>query len=312
MSSSLSGACTNAPYPPHPTLRITEFAWHASGQLSKLTLINAETGDQVTRWFFGTTLADSGIASNHLLRTKIYPESDDRPAPATDGPDGVYSRLEYTYNRQRQQTTFKNADGTVHEYDYNKAGAMTEDRVTVLAEGLDDAVLRIDYSYNNRGQSWKVTSYDAATGGSVVNESAFEYDAFGNLIKDWQSHAGAVDGSTPKVAYEFTSGAGNQMRKVSVTYPNGRVVEYLYGDTDSMDDHLNRVSAEKVTGEGQNLVEYRYVGRSWQVRLTYPEPDIMCDYRKQMGQPDGDAGDPYNGYDRFGRTVDMPWTTPIE
>jgi hypothetical protein len=43
-----SGSCTNAPYPPHPTPRVTEFAWHASGQLSKLTLINAETGDQVT------------------------------------------------------------------------------------------------------------------------------------------------------------------------------------------------------------------------------------------------------------------------
>jgi hypothetical protein len=101
------------------------------------------------------------------------------------------------------------------------------------------------------------------------------------------------------------------MRKVSVTYPNGRVLEYLYGTTNSMDDHLNRVSAEKVTGESQNLVEYRYVGQNWQVRLAYPEPDIMCNYRKQAGQPDGDAGDPYNGYDRFGRTVDINWTSPI-
>jgi len=303
--------CSTPPYPPHPTPRITEFLWHASGQLSKLTLINAETGNQVTRWVFGTTLADSAIASNNLVRAKIYPESDDRPAPAGDGPDGVYSRLEYRYNRQRQQTEFKDADGTTHVYTYNKLGAMIEDAVTQLAEGLDDAVLRIGYSYNNRGQSWKVSSYDAASGGDVVNEVAKEYDAFGNLILDWQSHEGVVDGSTPKVAYAFTDGSGNQMRKVSVTYPNGRVVEYLYGETDSMDDHLNRVSAQKVNGEGQNLVEYRYVGRNWQVRLAYPEPDIMCSYRKEAGQPDGDAGDPYNGYDRFGRTVDMPWTTPI-
>jgi YD repeat-containing protein len=311
MPSSPSSSCNNAPYPPHPTPRITEFAWHASGQLSKLILVNAETGNQVTRWFFGTTLADSAIASNYLVRTKIYPESDDRPAPAAAGPDGVYSRLEYRYNRQGQQTEFKDADGTTHAYTYNKAGAVTGDAVTELAEGLDDAVLRIGYSYNNRGQTWKVTSYDAASGGDVVNEVAREYDAFGNLILDWQSHEGVVGGSTPKVAYAFTTGAGNQMRKLTVTYPNGRVVEYIYGETNSMDDHLNRVSAQKVTGEGQNLVEYRYVGQSWQVRLAYPEPGIMCSYRKEAGQPDGDAGDPYNGYDRFGRTVDMPWTTPI-
>jgi len=304
-------ACSNPPYPPHPTPRITEFVWHSSGQLSKLILVNAETGNQVTRWLFGTTLADSAIASNGLVRTKIYPESDDRPAPAADGPDGVYSRLEYHYNRQGQQTAFKDADGTTHEYDYDKLGNPTADRVTVLAEGLDDTVLRIGTTYDQRGLTAKVTSYNATSGGSVVNESAFEYDAFGNLIKDWQSHAGVVDGSTPKVAYAFTGGAGNQMRKVSVTYPNGRVVEYLYGSANSMDDHLNRVSAEKVTGEAQNLVEYRYVGQNWQVRLAYPEPDIMCDYRKQVGQPDGDAGDPYNGYDRFGRTVDIHWMTPI-
>jgi YD repeat-containing protein len=311
MPSSPSGSCNNPPNPPHPTPRITEFVWHPSGQLGKLILVNAETGNQVTRWLFGTTLADSAIASNGLVRTKIYPESDDRPAPAADGPDGVYSRLEYRYNRQGQQTAFKDADGTTHEYSYNKLGGITEDRVTVLAAGLNGDVRRIGYSYNNRNLTAKVTSYSAATGGAVVNETAFEYDAFRNLVKDWQSHSGVVTGGTPKVVYAFTSGAGNQMRKVSVTYPNGRVLEYLYGTTNSMDDHLNRVSAEKVTGESQNLVEYRYVGQNWQVRLAYPEPDIMCNYRKQAGQPDGDAGDPYNGYDRFGRTVDINWTSPI-
>ena len=98
------------------------------------------------------------------------------------------------------------------------------------------------------------------------------------------------------------------MRKLSVIYPNGRVLEYIHGTTNSIDDHLNRVSAEKLTGEGGNLVEYRYVGRSWQVRLAYPQPSVVCDYKKQTGQPDGDAGDPYNGYDRFGRTVDIHWS----
>lgn len=49
----------------------------------------------------------------------------------------------------------------------------------------------------------------------------------------------------------------------------------------SGDDHRNRVSTELVTGESRHLVEYQYVGSGWQVRLAYPEPDVMCSYRKQ-------------------------------
>ncbi len=302
-------ACSSAPYPPHPTPRVTEFAWHASGQLSKLTLINAETGDQVTRWFFGTTLSNSGIASNHLLRTKIYPESDDRPAPAADGPDGVYSRLEYRYNRQGQQTTFKNADSTVHAYQYNKAGAMVEDAVTELADGLNGDVRRITYSYDNRGLTSQVSSYDAVSGGSVVNEVALEYDAFMQLAADKQSHDGAVDGSTPEVGYAYeTGGTKNGIRRVSTTYPtSSRVVEVEYGVANSMDDHLGRVSALQVAGEGDELANYTYCGRAWQVRVGYPAPGVELTYRQLSGERPGDAGDPYSGYDRFGRTVDMPW-----
>jgi hypothetical protein len=32
-------------------------------------------------------------------------------------------------------------------------------------------------------------------------------------------------------------------------------------------------------------------------------------YIKEAGSPVGDAGDPYAGYDRFGRTVEMRWQT---
>ena len=49
--------CINPASPPHSTPRVTEFLWHPSGQLARLTLVNADTGDQVTRWIFGTTLA---------------------------------------------------------------------------------------------------------------------------------------------------------------------------------------------------------------------------------------------------------------
>jgi hypothetical protein len=57
LSSPLSSVCTSPPSPPHSTPRISEFLWHPSGQLARLTLVNADTGDQITRWIFGTSLA---------------------------------------------------------------------------------------------------------------------------------------------------------------------------------------------------------------------------------------------------------------
>lgn len=297
---SASGKKTSAP-------RTTEFTWHASGQLQRLTLINPTTGNQVTRWIFGTTLAESGIASNRLLRAKIYPESDDRPAPLDSGPDGVYARLEYTYNRQGDVVQFTDADGTVHEYEYDKAGRLIEDRATTIASHLDTTVRRISRAYDNRGMLALVSSYDAVTSGTILNQVALLYGAFGQLVEDAQAHGGTVDGSTPKVQYGYTDGSGNTLRRTSITYPNGRVMNYLYGASLSIDDLINRVSAQEVDGEGDNLVEYTYAGAAWQVQINMPQPNLELTYKHQSGAPVGDAGDIYSGYDRFGRTQEILW-----
>ncbi len=54
-----------------------EMAYNADGNLSTLTAKNPATGDQVTRYVYGTTLADSGAATSTLKRAEIYPDSDD-------------------------------------------------------------------------------------------------------------------------------------------------------------------------------------------------------------------------------------------
>jgi len=300
-------ACGLASGQKTPPPRTTEFAWHASGQLQRLTLVNPTTGNQVTRWIFGTTLAESGIASNRLLRAKIYPESDDRPAPLDSGPDGVYARLEYNYNRQGDVVQFTDADGTVHEYDYDQAGRLTADRATTLADHLNTAVRRISRAYDNRGMLALVSSYDAVTSGSILNQVALLYGPFGQLIEDAQAHGGEVDGSTPKVQYGYTDGSGNTLRRTSITYPNGRVLNYFYGAALSVDDLLNRISAQEVAGEGDNLVEYTYAGAAWQVQIQMPQPNLELTYKHQTGAPVGDAGDIYSGYDRFGRTQEILW-----
>src|SRR3954467_1966029 len=103
--------------------RTTEYSYTLDGQLETLTARNTETGDQVTRWFYGTTLAESGVASNALLRAKVYPESDD-PGPGDDGGDDTYDRVEYRYNRLGEMVEMKDQNETVHRYDYDGLGRL--------------------------------------------------------------------------------------------------------------------------------------------------------------------------------------------
>jgi|GEM_PF-2334687 len=117
-------------------------------------------------------------------------------------------------------------------------------------------------------------------------------------------------GTTPEVGYAYADGSsGNTARRTGMTYPDGRVLESGYGATDSADDLLSRVASLAITGESGNLAQYTYVGAARYVKIAYPEPGVQLSYIKTSGQPLGDAGDPYNGYDRFGRTVDMRWVT---
>jgi hypothetical protein len=41
-----------------------------------------------------------------------------------------------------------------------------------------------------------------------------------------------------------------------------------------------------------------------------PTPSIQCRWKNLPGEPVGDAGDLYTGYDRFGRTEQMRWIKP--
>ena len=84
-------------------------------------------------------------------------------------------------------------------------------------------------------------------------------------------------------------------------------LDIQYGIADSADDHFNRVTALQLASESSPLVQYTYLGLAKQVLVDYPQPAVELTYELQGSEPVGDAGDPYNGYDRFGRTVDIRW-----
>jgi RHS repeat-associated protein len=284
--------------------RTTQWAYTADGLVKTLTAKNPTTGDQVTKYVHGTTLTDSDVARSDLLRAVIYPDSDDADSPLGDGTDGVYDRVEHKYNRQGEVKETKDQNGTVHAFDFDKLGRRTQDRVTTLETNVDGAVRRTETTYEVRGLVEKVTCYDNATvgSGSVVNEVQHSYNNFGQLVTEYQEHGGAVNTSTsPKVQYAYANGSANHIRRTSVTYPNGRVLNLNYGSSGSDADRLSRVAALVDNDGTTQLAAYSYLGLGDFVKVDYTEPDIRLDLAFGAGS------DPYDGMDQFDRVVDLLW-----
>ena len=64
------------------------------------------------------------------------------------------------------------------------------------------------------------------------------------MTKEYQSHSGAVNTSTtPNVQYAYSemSGGANHSRLVSMTYPNGKVLNFNYSS--GLNDSISRLSS---------------------------------------------------------------------
>ncbi|NQT15554.1 MAG: RHS repeat-associated core domain-containing protein, partial [Planctomycetes bacterium] len=174
--------------------------------------------------------------------------------------------------------------------------------VTTVGTGIDDAVLRLSTTFEKRGLPEKLTSYDADSGGSVVNDVKFVHNDFGQLVTEYQEHEGAVNTSTtPTVAYTYPAGSGGHVRLQKTTYPNGRVLRYEYNT--GLDDAMNRVSflADDDAGSvGTHLAEYSYLGAGMIACEDFCQPQVRLD------RDHGVSGE-YAGWDRFGRVVDHLW-----
>ncbi|MBW3540456.1 MAG: RHS repeat-associated core domain-containing protein [Planctomycetes bacterium] len=178
----------------------------------------------------------------------------------------------------------------------------------VLGSGVDGAVRRIATTYEVRGMREKITSYDSPVvgQGNVVNEVLFEYNPFGQLVTEYQSHSGAVNTTTtPKVQYGYADGADNHVRPTALTYPSGRALSYDYGPAGGMDDAASRV--QSVEDGALELAKYSYLGQATFVEVDYTEPGLRYTLIDLALADDPDTGDIYTGLDRFGRVKDCRW-----
>src|SRR5207244_13072590 len=101
----------------------------------------------------------------------------------------------YTVNALGETTTVTDRNGTVHALTYDVLGRLTADAIITLGAGVDGAVQRIEIAYDTAGRPYLYTSFDAPSGGNIVNQVYQIYNGLGQLITEYQSHAGAIASS---------------------------------------------------------------------------------------------------------------------
>src|SRR5579884_171937 len=254
-----------------------------------------------THYVYGvTTAGGSGVNSNDILSATQYPD------PYSNQ---LSNQLDtYLANALGDVVQSTDRNGNVHQYSYDTLGRLTSDAVTTLGTGVDGTVRRITYGYDSQGNPSLITSYNAASGGSIVNQVQRVYNGLGQLTGEYQSHSGAVvQGSTPEVQYAYNemSNGENNSRLVSMTYPNGYVLNYNYSS--GLNDSISRLSS--LSDSSGTVESYLYLGLNTVVERDHPQTGINLSYLKQSGdtQYNGDGGDQYTGLDRFGRIIDQFW-----
>jgi uncharacterized delta-60 repeat protein/RHS repeat-associated protein len=261
-----------------------------------------------------TTGGGNGVNSNDLLKQVRYPDKTTGAASTSAANDETF-----TYDALGERKTLADRNGSTHTYSYDVLGRLLTDSVTTLGSGVDGTVRRLDYNYDTAGRSNQMTSYGNTAGtGTPLNQVQNTYNGYGQLTTQYQEHGGAVNTATSaKVQYAYSEGGtditnltDDNSRLTKIVYPNGRVLRYEYGVTDSLSNRISRLAflAGDANGAAStHIEEYSYLGLSTVVIRNRPSANSKLTYVKQSGESNGDAGDQYTGLDRFGRIVDQRW-----
>src|SRR5262249_49471633 len=190
--------------------------------------------------------------SNDVLAEVRYPDK-------TTGAPSSSDHVVYTVSALGQTKTYTDRNGSVHTLSYDVLGRQTSDAVTTLSSGVDGSVRRIETAYDTGGRPYLFTSYDAASGGSIVNQVQQSFNGLGQLTAEYQSHSGAVNTSTtPSVQYAYSemSGGANHSRLTTLTYPNGKSLNWNYGS--GLDSGISRLTS--ISDSSGTLESYSYLG----------------------------------------------------
>jgi RHS repeat-associated protein len=240
----------------------TTYTYDGNGDVITMTAdMPSGTNSQTTDYIYGVGTT-GGLFSNDLIAKVEYPD------PSTgDASTAAANDVSYTYDNLGETLTKTDQNGSVHSYSYDAMGRLTLDAVTTLASGVNGNVMALGYSYNALGLPYQQTSYNSATvfsTGNIVNQDQDAYNGLGQLVGEYQSVSGAFVTSggsiTPEVQYGYSSlSTGSNL--ASMTYPNGRALDYGYNT--GLDSAIGRISylADAAgSGDSTHLVDYSYQG----------------------------------------------------
>jgi RHS repeat-associated protein len=269
----------------------TRTTYTLDGNVATLTAVNPSTGDQTTRYAYGTTLADSGIARSDLLIGEVYPDAEDSA-----------DRIRYEYNRQGDRTLMVDQNGTEHHYLYDGFGRLWSDAVFFAAgSAVDSAVRRLRTSFEIRGMAAEMASDATPSDMTLFNRVVQTFNGFGQILSDSQQHFNS-SGTAVDVTYTYSAmGTTNASRRATMVYPYStgtRQVGYSYSGTTD-DDKLSRISSLSFATTNP-IVAYTYFGAANVASVTYPEP--TTDITLTLAN-----GTDYSALDPFGRIVDLAW-----
>jgi YD repeat-containing protein len=193
----------------------TLYGYDGSDHVTYVSSLLPGAFEQETSYLYGVrTATGSAFDSNDVLSAVQYPD------PTTGAPSPAQQQTQ-TVNALGQVLTATDRNGTVHGYNYDVLGRLVSDAATALGAGVDGSVRRIEYGYNALGNVALLTSYDAVTGGSIVNQVQRAYNGLGQLTAEYQSNSGAVN-----TAYGLTVTSVGSGTNGSVTINSDGTLSY--------------------------------------------------------------------------------------
>ncbi|MDF0653131.1 MAG: RHS repeat-associated core domain-containing protein [Nitrospira sp.] len=282
--------------------KITEFTYDGSNHLTGYKAWLNSTTAEITEYDYGVAAYVDGcyVSSNDLLWKVYYP---DIWSPGSRPP-----QFHNAYDAAARKVRMTDANGTVHEYGFDRTGRPTTDAVTTLASGVDGSVRRLETAYDSAGRPYLFTSYTTATGSTVYNQVQRTFNGYGQVLREYQNTVTSVSLSTTLyVAYGYAT-SGNTSRPTSMTYPGtdaipGKQLAMVYNA--GVDATISRLS--QINYDGSSLEEYQYLGLGTTVRRTQTAAGLRQTFWETGAT--SDSGDVYNGFDRFGRVVNLLWET---
>jgi RHS repeat-associated protein len=272
------------------TDQTTEFIYNPGWNLSIQRAWNLTSSGGVIQQQDTKYLRESPINASWPTSI-IYPDSTDATSAGSD-------QVKYAYDRLGRKITFSDQRGTAHGYMYDTAGRLLSDAATVLGTGTDGAVRRIEILYDDMGRRQLVSSYNAVSAGTVLNQIKWTYNQYGQVAKSEQSVSGAVvSGTTPAVSYTYVDGASGgvakYVRPVSKQYPYfGTTVYNIYPTSGTTGDHLNRLDSLASDAAGTSLyAKYSYIGTGTVCFVAHPQVsgglnDVVMGINGTYGQVD--------------------------